>query len=119
MGGTQTVEDEKNFYGNLIFIRSLDSSKSLMKDPKTNELLAVVEHTFPSIEQMQKFSEELNRRKQINHQYYMSPFKQIVLCTSNLCSKQHKAVQIFKWEEYSLFDEINNRKEESKRFSDK
>jgi hypothetical protein len=42
MGGTQTVEDEKNFYGNLIFIRSLDSSKSLMKDPKTNELLAVV-----------------------------------------------------------------------------
>ena len=42
MGGTQTVEDEKNFYGNLIFIRSLDSSKSLMKDPKSNELLAVV-----------------------------------------------------------------------------
>lgn len=42
MGVTQTVEDEKNFYGNLVYLRSLDTSKSLMKDPKTNELLAVV-----------------------------------------------------------------------------
>lgn len=63
---------------------------------------------------MKVFSEELKRRKTFEHQYYLGPVNQFLLSTSNLCSKQHKAVQIFRWESYTLIDEISNRKEEGK-----
>ncbi len=57
MGASQPSETEKCFFDSLVLVRSLDVSKSLMRDPRSDQLFAVVEHTFPSEEQMHKFSD--------------------------------------------------------------
>lgn len=48
MGAGQSPETEKSFYETLTYVRPIDHSKCLMKDPATGQLYAVVEHTFPS-----------------------------------------------------------------------
>lgn len=121
--GSETSHNESahqgTSYERLQYVRTLAPSRSLMLDPLTNEQFVAVENTFPSEDQMVKFMADAQTKIMSSHQYYMSPIKHFMITSSNLCSKQHKFIQLYPFEDYSLQDEINNRKEQNRGFNDK
>lgn len=88
-----------------------------MQDPSSGDFYVTIESTFPSESQSIQHLQEIRKRIEPCHQYYLGPVKYFMITNNNFCSKQFKVIQIYPFEEYSFKEEIEIRQEQNRYFS--
>ena len=79
MGNTETLPFGKCVSGRsklegFDFLRKLQEGKSLMRNKLSKKCVVVIEHTFPTEEQLNEYMKRHKMNYSIAHQFYLNAF---------------------------------------------
>jgi hypothetical protein len=89
---------------NFEFVRRLADGRTLMRNKITKKCVVVIEHTFPSEEQLTEYMKRHKTNFSLTHQFYLNAFDCEVISHANLCSRQYRLAEYFEYQSHTLFD---------------
>lgn len=79
----------------------------------------VIEHTFPSEEQLNEYMRRHKTNFSLTHQFYLNAYDCEVITHANICSKQFRLAEYFDYQSHTLLNEIDSRTTPRRPFSTK
>lgn len=101
---------------NYTLLRRLAENRSLMQSSSGRQVV-VVEHTFPSEEQLETYTRRQQGAVAATHQFYLSAFDYEIISMQNICSRQFRLLEYFDYEGHTLREELVSRAAAAKEFA--
>lgn len=80
---------------NYEFVRKLAEGRSVMRHKLTKKMAVIMEHTFPTEEQLAEYMKRHKTNFSLAHQFYLNAFDCEVITQANICSKQFRLAEYF------------------------
>lgn len=66
-----------------------------MRNKLTKKFAVVIDHTFPSEEQLTEYMKRHKTNFSLTHQFYLNAFDCEIITQANLCSRQFRLAEYF------------------------
>lgn len=90
-----------------------------MQHRHTHKQVVVVQHTFPTEEQLNEYMRRHKTNFTLTHQFYHNAFDCEVITHTNICSKQYRLAEYFEYQSHTLLQEVEGRMSPKRPFSTK